>query len=355
MDTIDLTKKLVEINSVTGNEAEICSFVESYLKENGVSTERVAIDGSRYNLVSRIGSGQKKLILCTHFDTVPPHIPLTEKDGKLYGRGTCDAKCHLATALNTLIELSKENLNGELIFITVIGEEIGGKDGIQKVMQELKPGADAAIVLEPMNLRLAIAQVGVIWVRLEMVGKEMHVTQAQGASNIVEEMAKLIVKLKEEFPKRFNTATLVGKPQLNITVFHGGETANVLPGKCTVDIDIRYTVNETDEDIYNFLEDCMSESSPKPKLIKVAHRNPVEISKESDIVKTFQKVNPSIELFGYEAVTDANNFNEAGITPVIFGCGSMKLAHTMDEHVEIEDVKKEEETLKKVCREFFTH
>jgi len=354
MDSIELTKKLVEIESITGNESGVCEFVKNYLENTSIQVKKVQINESRYNIIASTGTGEKKLVLCSHFDTVPPHIPPTEKDGKLYGRGTCDAKCHVATALNTLIALSKEKLGGELIFIGVIGEEVGGDDGAKKVLDELGLKADAVIDLEPMEFRLAIAQVGVVWANLEMTGEEMHITQVEDEPNLVEEMAKIVVKLNEEFQNRFNQDSLVGKPRFNVTVFQGGETPNVLPGKCVAKIDCRHTPNETKEEIYKFIDDCIaaSGSKVKPDVVETSYRSPFETSEDSDIVKTFKRLYPDIELFGYEAVTDANYFDDAGIQPVVFGCGSTKVAHTRDEHVVIEDIKKEEEMLKKICKEF---
>jgi len=354
MDTVELTKKLVEINSVTGSEGEVCEFVKNYLEENGIKVEKNQVDDKRYNIIARTGSGEKKLILCSHFDTVPPHIPLSGKDGKLYGRGTCDAKCHIASSLNILIELSKTKLNGELIFVGVTAEEVGGDDGAKKVVEELGLKADAAIILEPMDLRLAIAQVGVIWADLEMTGKEMHVTQMNDEANVVGEMAKLVAKLHEEFPKKFNQDSLVGKPQFQVTVFKGGETTNVLAGKCIAKLDCRHTPNETKEQIYEFIDECINLSNlkVKPEVKETAYRPVLETNKENDIVKTFTKIKPDIELFGYEAVTDANYFSDVGIPSVIFGCGKMDVAHTRDEHVVIDDIKKEEEILKKVCEDF---
>jgi len=354
METVKLTKKLVEIESVTGNEGKICDFVKNYLEENEIKVETVPVDENRYNIIARTGSGEKKLIICTHFDTVPPYIPPSEKEGKLYGRGTCDAKCHVATALNTLIDLSKKNLSGELVFIGVTAEEVGGEDGAKKVVEELGLKADAAVILEPMNFRLAIAQKGVVWADIEMTGKEMHITQIADEPNVVGEMAKLVTKLHEEAPTRFSQDSLVGKTQFHVTVLQGGDAPNVLPGKCIAKIDVRFTPNETREDIYKFIDECIVSSNlkVKPEIKETAYRPVLETDKESKIVKTFTTLYPDTELFGFEAVTDANYFHEAGIPSVIFGCGKMSVAHTRDEYVEIEDIKKEEEMLKKVCEEF---
>jgi len=348
MDSVELTKKLVEINSITGSEGKACEFIENYLKENGIETQRVSIDGLRYNIIARTGTGERKLILCSHFDTVPPYIPLSEKDGKLYGRGTCDAKCHVATAVNALVSLSKEDLGGELVFVGTIGEEVGGADGAGKVIDELGLKADGAIILEPMNLRLGIAQMGVLWANIEMEGKEMHITQAGDEPNVVEEMAKVVVKLKEEFPKRFDRDSIVGKPKFNTTVLQGGDAANSLPAKCVAKIDVRTTPNETKEEIHAFINDCVAGS----KVVETAYRPAFETDKESGIVKAFTKLYPDIEIFGYNACTDANYFNSAGIPSVLFGCGDMKVAHAPDEYIEIDDILKEEEMLKSVCKEF---
>ena len=128
MNPVELLKSLINIPSITGDEAQISLFLNEFLKKAGLNVLTQTVKGSRNNLFASTGS-PAKVMLCTHMDTVPPFIPASQDEQTIFGRGACDAKGSLAAMIAAAKELVDE---GEKRFglLFVVGEEgdsIGAK------------------------------------------------------------------------------------------------------------------------------------------------------------------------------------------------------------------------------------
>src|SRR5215475_11475347 len=170
MNPFELTKKLMEIPSVTGNEKAIGEFLSSYLASLGYRVERQSVSADRFNLLAF--AGEARVFFCTHIDTVPPPtIPIREDDDFLYGRGACDTKGIIAAMLEAGERVRHEGVTrfGYLFLIAEETDSIGAK-----AANTLKWNSEYVIVGEPTQNLLARAQKGTFILNLQAAGRAAH-------------------------------------------------------------------------------------------------------------------------------------------------------------------------------------
>ena len=149
LDPLDLTRRLVNIESITYNEAAVGAYLDTLLQERGFAVERTAVaqppqsrySGPRFNLYASCGV-QPEVVLSTHMDTVPPFIPSSEDDLFLYGRGACDAKGIIAAMVKAAEQLIATDVS-DFGLLFVVGEEAGVVDQYHGHHVELYAGVEA--------------------------------------------------------------------------------------------------------------------------------------------------------------------------------------------------------------------
>src|SRR5437660_1046223 len=124
MEPVELTKRLMAIPSVTGNEGDIGEFLAAHLSGAGYRVDRQTVEPGRFNVIAFAG-GDPKVVLCTHIDTVPPGLPIHEDDDHLYGRGACDAKGIIAAMIEAGDRLRRSGID-RFAYLLVVGEEVSG-------------------------------------------------------------------------------------------------------------------------------------------------------------------------------------------------------------------------------------
>ncbi len=177
LDPLDLTRRLVDIESLTYNEGAVGEYLDTLLQERGYTVERMAVPqpsqsrytGPRFNLYASDGK-RPDVVLSTHMDTVPPFIPSSEDDLYLYGRGTCDAKGIIAAQLAAAERLREAGVAAALLF--VVGEE--RDSGGAKVANLQPKGSRFLINGEPTDNRLALASKGTLRAEIRAHGIMAH-------------------------------------------------------------------------------------------------------------------------------------------------------------------------------------
>src|SRR5580692_9259259 len=172
MDAITLTRQLVDIESISGNEAAVGNYLYGELCRIGYRTTKMPVDGNRFNVYALPPEAEAvpNVVFSTHMDTVPPFIPSTEDSTRIYGRGSCDAKGIIAAQIAAAERLRAEGIYVGLLF--VVGEE---RDSLgAKVANEHAPGCKFLINGEPTENRIAIASKGTLRVELTASGKMAH-------------------------------------------------------------------------------------------------------------------------------------------------------------------------------------
>ena len=228
LDPIDLTRRLVDIESVTYNEGAVGEYLHALLKERGFAVERTEVaqpphsrfSGPRFNLYASYGE-RPEVVLSTHMDTVPPFIASSEDDLFLYGRGACDAKGIMAAQLAAVERLREAGVAAALLF--VVGEE---RDSAGAVEANLHPkGSRFLINGEPTDNRLALASKGALRVDVRARGTMAHSAYPELGDSAVHKLVQALDRLLDlELPH----VEGIGSSTLNIGTIEGGRAPNVI-------------------------------------------------------------------------------------------------------------------------------
>jgi len=324
------------------------------------SPELVRSDAGRPSVVASIGSGTgPSLAWNGHLDTVPAGARDTWSvdpfageivDGRLLGRGACDMKGPIAAALAAAAALGRAGveLRGTLTFHLAADEELAGIHGTKVLWERGLLTQDAAIVGEPSELALGLAERGGAWVTATAYGKAAHGSQPHRGVNAITSMARFLLRLPEVLPDIEHP--LCGRPTVNAALIEGGSAPNVVPDRCTIDVDRRTVPGETDPDAvlapFRALAEDLRRADPDID-VRVEIREwtpPAETGAGSEIAAairraaTQQRRTPPIDA-GFTGITDARFYiNEASIPTVIFGPGSLTVAHTANEWIDVDEL-----------------
>jgi succinyl-diaminopimelate desuccinylase len=344
-----------------GTEDEAAHVAIEILTDAGSTPEIVRSSAGRPSVVATIGPGVgPSLAWNGHLDVVPAGSPDTwshdpwagavDADGRLVGRGAADMKGPIAAALAaaTALRRSATPIRGSLVFHLAADEELAGVHGTKVLWERGLLTQDAAIVGEPSELQIGLAQRGGAWFTATAFGTAAHGSQPHRGVNAITSMARLLLRLPEVLPDRDHP--LVGRPTVNAALIVGGSAPNVVPDRCEVDIDRRIVPGETDpEDVRApFLRLIAAVRHEHPEVdIDVVLRewtDAAEASPDTDIariavaaVEAATGARPG--LVGFTGITDARFYiNQARIPTIVCGPGSLTVAHTADESVAVDEL-----------------
>jgi acetylornithine deacetylase/succinyl-diaminopimelate desuccinylase family protein len=353
----ELLTRLIPFQSVNppGAEAEIAVFVADILRAAKLEVQVEDVQPGRPNVIAILEGARPgpTLILNSHMDVVPvgsgwtsdPFVPL-EKDGRIYGRGSADAKGPLAgmiVAVETLAALRTE-LSGRLVLTAVMDEESGGS-GTRALVQTLT--ADMAIVGEPTGCRLCIAHKGAARVELVVRGKSAHSAEPDSGINAIEGAARVIAAIGEYHGRlKGRRHPLVGPPTAVITLIKGGIKSNMIPDRCEMNLSRRMIPGESEELVAEELEALfrpLREGNP-PVDITIdrfvpTSGGPSETPETEPFIglarRAVSRVPGAVEgVHGFGLNCDmAQLRGTAGIPSLILGPGATKIAHQADEYV----------------------
>src|SRR3984957_16719903 len=239
LDPIDLTRRLIDIESVPYNEAAVGEYLDLLLRERGFVVERTPVpqppnsrySGPRFNLYA--GNGERpEGVLSTHMDTVPPFIPSSEDDLYVYGRGSCDAKGIIAAQLAAAERLREAGVAVGLLF--VVGEE---RDSAGARMANLHPqGSRFLINGEPTDNRLALASKGALRAEIRAHGKMAHSAYPELGDSAVH---KLVHALERLLAVELPAVEDIGPSTMNIGLISGGYAPNVIADSAVAQVLVR--------------------------------------------------------------------------------------------------------------------
>jgi acetylornithine deacetylase len=313
MELFELTTRLVNIDSVTGNEAACARFLHDYLAERGFQVELQAVDSQRSNVLA--WRGKPEVVLSTHMDTVPPFFPAREDADYICGRGACDAKGILASQVLAAERLVREGVDGfGLLFL--VGEETLS-DGA-RVANRSPRGARYIINGEPTENKLALGSKGFLRVDIRTKGRMAHSAYPHLGESAIERLLDILAELRR---LRLPEDPVLGPCTLNIGVIAGGRAANVVPDEAQSQVLLR-TVNGAQE---------------------LRHR--IASVLEGRCEYEFVRDTPALrleKLDGFETsvvafTTDLPNLSAWG-RPLLLGPGSISEAHTDHEKVRKADL-----------------
>ena len=236
MDALELTRALVALETPTGAEGPATDFLDAALTRAGYKVVRQPVSPGRQNLYAY--REPPVLVFSTHLDTVPPHVPLREDEESIHGRGSCDAK-GLAAAMVAAAERLAQRGERRIGLLFVVGEE-NGSDGALAAAN-LGPRGRFLINGEPTENRLSIGQKGSLRVDLEASGRAAHSAYPDEGVSAIEALLDTIARIRG-LP--LPSDPLLGQSTLNLGLINGGVAPNVIPPAAGAQLLIR-TVERT--------------------------------------------------------------------------------------------------------------
>ena len=311
MDIIFLTRQLVDIESTTGSEGRVGHFLLQELRHDGYNVQRMIAEGERANVFATAPQQpQPTVVFSTHMDTVPPFIPSSEDEHRIYGRGSCDAKGIIAAQIAAAERLRKENIYVGLLFL--VGEE---RDSLGAKVANQQPNSCKFLINgEPTENRVATVSKGALRVELTATGRMAHSAYPELGESAIDKLVEALHRLRA---MKLPYGPDVGPCTLNIGTISGGRAPNVIPDKAQALL------------LYRLIGP--SEDLRREIIQTVGNLAKVEFTLEIPFVRlhTFENVPTMVAAF----TTDIPALNNWG-QPLLVGPGSIHVAHTPGEYVE---------------------
>ncbi len=374
----NLLRDLVAIDSVNPSlapgargEAEAAHFLRDWLATHGVEAElqEASTEGalSRPNVIARLGpeSGRAALLIVAHVDTVgagdmPEPFTPRERDGRLYGRGALDIKSGVAAMCAAAARLAqqKAKLSKPLLIAAVVDEECNSL-GTQALVKRV--AAEAAVVMEPTDLRLCIAHKGYAWLEVTTRGRAAHGSLPEEGRDAIAHMGRVLAQM-EVFDAGLAVSTphpLLGRASVHASLISGGHELSSYPAECRLQVERRTLPGESDAQIESELRSLIASLARADRDFRsevklLASRQPYEIASTAPIATAaaaaLRQVTGSPEVCGMSFWTDTALLAEAGIPGVVFGPRGRGL-HGADEYVELASVSTCAEVLHRLALE----
>ncbi len=313
-DVVGLTRALVDIDSTTGREGEVVSRTASLLRHAGYDVVEQEVEGARRNIFA--AAGVPEVVLSTHLDCVPPFFPSRLEGTLLFGRGACDAKGAAAAQIAALETLRRQGM-ARVGVLLVVGEE-RGSDGA-RAAEKLACGSRFLVNGEPTDNRLGVATRGILRVNLTASGRAAHSSYPELGSSAIEKLVDALVRLRQiDLPED----PLMGRTHYTVGLISGGVAPNVIPAHAQAEVMFR-TVGDLPR-----LREQIRSLGPAVAIEEVLEVPPV----------TMPSV-PGFETASFPYTTDIP-FLAAWGTPLLFGPGSVHVAHTDQEHVSVSELER---------------
>lgn len=315
-DTVDLlafARALIDIDSTTGREQDVAAFISRTLRGLGWLVDEQPLGDGRFNVIARVG--EPRVVLSTHCDCVPPFFPSRLEGGTLYGRGACDAKGILA-AMVAAAERARQVGRTDVGLLFVAGEE-RGSDGA-KAANVWPTTSKVLINGEPTDNRLGLATKGVYRARLNASGRAAHSSQPELGESAIDKLLDALIAVREvEWP----VDPLLGATNYSIGLINGGVAPNVISPSAAAELMFR-TVGDY-RDIRDELIEAVGTSAHVDDVLVVP---PVRLHTV-----------PGFDTAVFAYTTDVP-FLDAWGTPMLLGPGSITVAHTDAECVEVAEL-----------------
>lgn len=378
-EKIQLLADIVELQTENNNEIDVCNYLTDLFDKYDIKSEILKVNEHRANIVAEIGNGSPILALSGHMDVVDagnqdnwsyPPFQLTEKDGKLYGRGTTDMKGGLMALVVSLIELKEQNElpHGTIRLLATAGEEKEQEGAKLLADKGYLDDVDSLIIAEPTGSGIYYAHKGSMSCKVTATGKAVHSSVPFIGDNAIDTLLEFYNLFKEKYSELKQQDTkheldvapmfksLIGKKISEedanyasgltavCSIINGGKQFNSVPDEASLEFNVR-PVPEYDNDfIESFFQNIINDvDSNKLSLDIPSNHRPVTSDKNSKLITTIKDVASSYveqdEIFVSALVgaTDASSFlgdNKDNVDLAIFGPGNPLMAHQIDEYIE---------------------
>ena len=345
IEAIELLKKLIQTPSFSSEEDKTALLIEAWFIENEIPFERNNNNIWAYNL--HFDKSKPTLLLNSHHDTVNPNQGYTidpfsaiVEGDKLFGLGSNDAGGCLVSLIAAFTNLHKaENLSHNIVIVASAEEESSGQNGLNSVLKFL-PELDCAIVGEPTQMQLAIAEKGLVVLDVQVLGTASHAAHVNLDNPIMKTIGILEWFKNYQFDKK---SEVLGPVKATITQINAGKQHNVVPSECNLVVDIRVNEKYTNQEIVDIINQNI-EAVVKPRSLNL---------KASSIPENHGLVQAGIALgrttYGSPTLSDQS----------VLECQSLKLgpgnslrSHTSNEFIYLSEIEEGIEIYIKILSAF---
>jgi acetylornithine deacetylase len=367
MTSRDLLEQLIGFATVSrDSNLALIEFIRTYLAEHGVESELFYNDArTKANLFATIGPRDRGgIVLSGHTDVVPVDgqawtvdpFTLTEKEGRLYGRGAADMKGFLASVLAAVPRLLERELKLPVHLAFSYDEEVGCL-GVRPMLAELEKRTHKPVLCligEPTALKPVLGHKGKLAMRCQVKGAPCHSAYAPYGVNAIQYAARMINRLEEigeqlaqpehhdeRFDPPFST--------VQTGMIKGGRALNIVPAECEFDFEVRalpgFDANKVADQLQTYAQ---AELLPKMRAVKsdtdirfeaLSAYPGLATPPESEAARLLALLSGSTEFGTVAFGTEGGLFNEAGIPTIVCGPGSMDQGHKPDEFVTVEQLR----------------
>jgi acetylornithine deacetylase/succinyl-diaminopimelate desuccinylase len=368
-EVLDLLQAMVRAPShpaVPRQEEGTVLALRAYLAKHGIASDLAEVREGRPNLTASIAGRKpgRHLLLCGHTDTVPPNAG-SEADfftgaiegGRMFGRGTVDMKGAVAAMAGALVDLRESGglESGRVTLAAVIDEELESLGAEALITSGFK--ADGAIVGEPTANRVAVGHKGLEWLEARFHGRAVHGSVREEGVDAISAAARFIALVESELIPGFERRRdpVLGLPAINLGTIHGGQQPSMVAAECRVQLDRRWVTTETIEQVFGDLEELLAKVRAErpglrtdlarmPEGMATMLHGPLVIAAGHPLVEASQAAlddagRKDSALAVFPAWTDGALLSrEAGIPTLIWGPGELKLAHSAEESVPVDEI-----------------
>ena len=367
----ELLKQLINAQSTLEcGELATAEVLKQFLEQHDISAEIDVWDGNRANITATIKGDDSRdsLFFACHSDVVPagdakwqsqPFLA-DERNGRIYGRGSCDMKGGLAALAVAAARLKDSGIKfkGDLIICSTAGEEttgLGAKRFTARHKDSL-PKLAGVIIPEPTDFKIVNFHRGICWLKITTKGKTAHGSVPHLGINAISSMTALLNRLNSyKFPDArtvFSDASTMSINQIS-----GGKATNVVPDTCYIKIDIRMAAGVSGErvidDINEIFAELKSEDSNFDAELELMRTVPtLETDPACKFIKKVSNITNINEMNSVNFSTDGPYFKELNAPVIVFGPGKTELAHQPDEYIDIIDLNNAVEVYTKIIKDF---
>lgn len=383
LDLVETLGELVAIASVNPMggpvdpeihfEARMTDHLQGLFQRHGLPWHRETVDPGRDNILASVAGDSAGLVVWqAHQDTVPIDGMTIDpfggelRDGRLYGRGSCDVKGGMTAMLGALIRLAEEQPVGRptVVLACTVNEELGftGANALTEHWRGIRPCSliprkpDGCIVAEPTELDVVVAHRGAVRWRCHTRGRAAHSSQPDEGDNAIYKMAGVLDACRDYHQRvtpELSEHPLCGRPTLCVGTIQGGMSVNTVPEQCTIEIDRRVIPGEDPEQVYRQVLEHIAACNPGVEGIEhePPYRSSAGLADDDNgplaaaLLAAARSVRGQAAAIGVPFGTDAAVISPWDMPTVVFGPGSIRQAHTADESIAVDQLQQAEEIL----------